>query len=162
MARKQGVARVASPPREAPLKESPPPVVDKSDPALTLAPPSLPPPPHSFLSDSDIARIVAFLKTLDETPPPAEAVEPSAPVAAHIGMRVVYRLNVRDVDQIIARRVKLSARGNAPVSGDEHAGLIVALASPQVATITVFLDGEDTLWAQHRPQGTSNGHWRPA
>ena len=26
----------------------------------------------------------------------------------------------------------------------------------------VFLDGEDTLWAQHRPQGTSNGHWRPA
>ncbi len=161
MARKQGVARVASPPREAPLKESPPPAADKPDPAPTPALPLLPP-THAPLSEADTARIVAFLKTLDETPPPAEAVEPPAPVAAHIGMRVVYRLNVRDVDQIIARRVKLSARGNAPVSGDEHAGLIVALASPQVATITVFLDGEDTLWAQHRPQGTSNGHWRPA
>lgn len=161
MARKQGVARVASPPREAPLKESPPPAADKPDPAPTPALPLLPP-IHAPLSEADAARIVAFLKTLHETPPPAEAVEPPAPVAAHIGMRVVYRLNVRDVDQIIARRVKLSARGNAPVSGDEHAGLIVALASPQVATITVFLDGEDTLWAQHRPQGTSNGHWRPA
>lgn len=157
MARKQGAARAQTPPppREA-LKEAPPPVVEKPDPAPPPAPPAL--------SAEDLARLLAFLKTLEAKPIPPPPVEPVRPpaVAAYIGMRVLYRLNLRDVDQIIARRVKLSARGNAPVTGDEHAGVIVAKSSPEVASVIVFLDGEDTLWAQHRPHGGANGHWRPA
>lgn len=157
MARKQGAARAQTPPppREA-LKEVPPPVAEKTDPA------PMPAPPLQLLTDDDVARLLAFLKTLDAESTPPSPLEVAPPVEAYIGMRVIYRLNLRDVDQIMSRRVKLAARGNQPVTGDPHVGLIVAIAGPQVASMIVFLDGEDTLWVQHRPHGGANGHWRPA
>lgn len=147
MARKPSAARVIEKPLE---------------PAPLLA--SVAEPPLPSLTPEQVARVLDFLKTLDAP----VAVEPQPPtddresVAARVGMSVVYRLNVRDVDTIMARRVKLSARGNAPVSGDPHAAMIVATSSADVASLVVFLDGEDSLWAQHRPRGNGLGHWRPA
>ena len=147
MARKPSAARVIEKPTE---------------PAPMLA--AVVEPPVQSLTPEQVARVLDFLKTLDEAPPvePPPAADDRESIAARVGMAVVYRLNVRDVDTIMARRVKHSARGNAPVSGDPHAAMIVAVASADVASLVVFLDGEDSLWAQHRPRGVGLGHWRPA
>ena len=152
MARKPSAARVIEKPTE---------------PAPMLA--AVVGPPVQSLTPEQVARLLDLLKTLDEAPPaPADKEPPPAPVldapqiAARVGLSVVYRLNVRDVDTIMARRVKHAARGNPPVSGDPHAAMIVAVSSADVASLVVFLDGEDSLWAQHRPRGVGLGHWRPA
>ncbi len=80
---------------------------------------------------------------------------------ARVGLSVLYKLTVHDVAQIIASRKNRAERGAEPLVGVDHAAVIVAVSSPDIASLIVFLDGQDQLWVRHRPRGERPGNWRP-
>lgn len=165
--------------RKPGLAARPQPMMTKAPTPAAVEPPAQPappPPPVMVLTAEDLDKIAERLRPLlappsaPDLPAPitlgdgeAElpAVDPLA-VEARVGLSVLYRMTQRDIDQIIARRVKLSARGNAPLVGALYGGIVVATSGPLIASICVFLDGEDSLWVQHRPRGAQHGHWRAA
>ncbi len=85
-----------------------------------------------------------------------------------IGRIVHYTLNSYDEQRIIANQNRPLTDGRSPLANSAHAGdvfpaVIVRVwdAAPDapLCNLHVLLDGELTLWATSRAEGTEPGTW---
>jgi hypothetical protein len=78
------------------------------------------------------------------------------------GRVVMYRLTEDDARHITQQRHQHGLNGNFVREGDRYPAVVVKTfpGNPaDVANLKVLLDGEDTMWATSRHQGTEPGTW---
>lgn len=95
----------------------------------------------------------------------------TTPTMPGLGQDVWYTLTAQDVQLITDRRRAaeqaatqwphlIGPRGSEVAEGDLVAAKVVkihALDGP--LSLQVYLDGNDTLWAEHISEGNTPGHW---